>query len=510
MKRSSKWRACQLGKTAAAMSLVLLSACAVGPDFLRPAAPEVARYTAEPLAETTASAPVDGGQPQRFVAGQDIPLQWWTLFQSPALNALIEQSLKNNPTLQAAEAALRVAQENVYAQQGAFYPSVSANFSPTRQKVANIISPPLASGETLYNLHTAQLNVSYVIDVFGGNRRAVESLQAQADFQRFQLEAAYLALSSNVVAAAVQEASLRAQIAATIKLIDIQQQQLEISHKQLELGAIAEAGVVAQEAALAQSQAMLPPLRKLLAMQRDLLAALAGRYPSDMPSETFELAMLRMPQDLPLSLPSSLVAQRPDVRSAEEQLHSASAQIGAAKANMLPQLVLGAGGGSMASQMSQLFKSGTGFWGLAAGLTQPVFQGGTLLHRKRAAEAAYDQAAAQYRSTVIAAFQNVADTLQALQYDADALAAATTAERATFKSLEIARRQLELGDISYLALLAADQAYQQALLNLIQAQASRYADTAALFQALGGGWWNRATVAANGVDAGRKAVDTAQ
>jgi NodT family efflux transporter outer membrane factor (OMF) lipoprotein len=482
----------------AVLAGLLLAGCAVGPDFSRPAAPAVNGYTAQPVSAPTASAPVAGGEAQRFVNATDIPAQWWTLFHSPALNSLIEQSLKNNPNLQQAEAALRVAQETAYAQAGAYYPSVSANFSPTRQKEAlGSVSSSAASGASLFNLHTAQLNVSYTLDVFGGNRRAVESLQAQADAQRFQLEAAYLTLTSNVVAAAVQEASLRAQIVATETMVKIEQEQLDLFKRQLQLGAVAEANVIAQVATLAQTKAMLPPLQKQLAQQRDLLAALAGRFPSDAPSEQFDLASLQLPQELPLTLPSKLVEQRPDVRAAEEQLHSASAQIGVAKANMLPQFTLSASGGSMATQVSQLFKSGNGFWSLAGGITQPLFEGGALLHKKRAAEAAYDEAAAQYRATVIAAFQNVADTLQALQFDADALQAAAEAERSASDSLAIARRQVELGDIGYVSLLAAEQAYQQAALNLVQAQANRYADTAALFQALGGGWWNRSDAAAD-------------
>lgn len=473
--------------------LGLLAGCAIGPDFTRPAAPAVNRYTPELPAMQTASAPVEAGSEQRFVDDAAIPEQWWTLFHSEALNSLIEQALKNNPTLQQSVAALRVAQETTYAQIGSYYPTVTASFTPTRQKEAlGSVASSAASGAALFNLHTAQLSIGYSLDLFGGNRRAVESLQAQTDAQRFLVEAASLSLATNVVAAAVQEASLRAQIAATEKMIQIEQEQLELFRRQLALGAIPQANIIAQTATLAQTQAQLSPLQKQLAQQRDLIAALSGRFPSEAPDETFELSMLQLPQDLPLSVPSRLVQQRPDVRAAEEQLHSASAQIGVAKANMLPQLTLTASGGSMATQIDQLFKAGNGFWSLAGGITQPLFEGGTLLHRKRAAEAAYDEAAAQYRSTVIGAFQNVADTLQALRYDAQALQAAAVAERAAADSLAIAHRQVELGDIGYVALLVTEQAYQQALVALVQAQANRFTDTAALFQALGGGWWKRA------------------
>ena len=476
-----------------AIGLAALSGCAVGPDFERPPAPDVTGYTSAPLAQQTASSDVKGGETQRFLQALDIPGQWWRLLHSEALDTLIEEALKNNPTLPAAEAALRQAWENVYAQQGAFFPTVAASFSPSRNKTATgALSPASSSGSPFYSLYTGQVTVSYMPDVFGGTRREVESLAATAEFQRFQLEAAYLTLTSNVVAAAVQEASLRGQIAATEEIIKIQTGSLEILRKQLELGQVAGADVAAVEATLAQAQATLPPLQKQLAVQRDLLTALIGRLPSQEPAEKFELASLQLPQDLPVSLPSKLVDQRPDVRSAEAQLHAASASIGVAIAAQLPQFTLTANAGTASNLISQFITTpGTAFWSVAGNVAQTVFDAGTLLHKKRAADAAFDQAAAMYRSTVIAAFQNVADTLHALQSDAETLKAAYAAERAAFKSLEIARRQLQLGAIGYLGLLTAENTYNTALLALVQAQAARYADTAALFQALGGGWWNR-------------------
>ncbi len=470
----------------------LVAGCTVGPDFHRPGAPAVGGYTSQSLPSQTVSANVQGGEAQRFIRDMDIPGQWWVLFHSAALNSLIDSALKTNPNLQAADAALRVAMENVYAQVGLFYPSVQANVSPSRQKnPVGTISPTLSSGVPVYNLYTAQVNVSYVPDVFGGNRRQVESLNAQTESQRFQLEATYLTLTSNLVVAAVQEASLRAQIAATERVVSIETEQLEIFRRQHALGAIAMADVIAQEAALAQTLATLPSLKKQLAQQRNLLSALSGRFPSEEPLETFELSTLQLPQELPVTLPSKLVDQRPDVRSAEEQLHAASAQIGVAAANMLPQITLSGAYGGTATQIGHLFDSSNIFWSMAGSVTQTLFAGGTLLHRKRAAVAAFDQAAAQYRSVVITAFQNVADALRALQFDAEAVNAQVVAEHAAAESLDIARRALQLGSISYLAMLNAEQAYQQAVINLAQARANRYADTAALFQALGGGWWNR-------------------
>ncbi|MBF0517079.1 MAG: efflux transporter outer membrane subunit [Nitrospirae bacterium] len=478
-------------KRAIVILCIVLMGCTVGPDFQRPEPPAAGGYTRQPLPVQTSSAALDGGQAQRFIKDMDIPGQWWELFHCKPLNDLIAEALRANPDMQSAKAALAGAWENVYAQQGAFYPTIDANFNPTRQAISNQVTSPLSSGDNYYSLHTAQVTVAYTMDFFGGTRRQVESLEAQANAQRFQLEAAYLTLTSNVVTAAITEAALRGQIEATKKIIGAQSKSLDLMRQQFELGQIAEADIAASEAALAQTQATLPPLEKQLAQQRDLLARLAGRLPSEALEEKFELSSLQLPQELPVSLPSKLVAQRPDVRYAEEQLHTASANIGVNIANRLPNIALSANFGSMATLGSLLFSTGTSFWALAANLTQPIFQGGTLLHRQKAAEAAYDQAAAQYRGVVLSAFQNVADTLYAIQSDADALKAASRAERAAAKTLSIVEQRLELGDISYLELLNAQQTYQQANITLVQALANRYCDTAALFQALGGGWWHR-------------------
>ena len=475
--------------------LVLLAACVVGPDYMPPAAPEVSGYTPEPLPTQTASAHDRVGAAQRFVSEMDIPGQWWTLFHSEGLSRLVERALKTNPTLDAAQAALRQAWETVYAQQGSFWPQVSAGLSASRNLTAvGTVSPASASGNPYYSLITPQLNVSFVPDVFGANVRSVESLEALAESQRYQLEATYLTLTSNVVTAAVQEASLRGQIAATEETITIEANLLGILQRQLALGQVAGSDVAAQAAALAQAQQALPPLQNQLAQQRNLLANLTGQLPSQPPAETFDMAAFTLPIDLPVSLPVNVVAQRPDVQAAEANLHASSAQVGVAVAARLPQITLTAQIGNQASALSNLFTPGTNFWTFAGGLTQPIFQGGTLLHKQRAAEAAFDQAKAQYRSTVLTAMQNIADALRALQSDANALQAAVASERAAARSLAIVRRQLALGQVAYLALLNAEQTYQQARLTLVQAEANRLTDTAALFQALGGGWWNRADV----------------
>lgn len=482
-----------ISRLAALGAALFLASCAVGPNFFAPSAPDVSGYAPGKPADKTASADVAGGEAQRFVAGKDIPGQWWSLFHSAPLNELIEEALKSSPTLEAAQASLRQAQENVAAQKGVFLPSINGNFSITREKTSGAtFGNPHSS--SLFTLTTGSLSMSYVLDVFGGERRQLESVEAQADFQRYQLEAAYLTLTSNVVAAAIQEASLRAQIAATQEIIAAETQQLDVLQRQFNLGGTSRAAVLAQQATLSATQATLPNLEKQLAQQRVLLTALAGRFPSQEVSQTFDLAALQLPQDLPVSLPSKLVEQRPDIQASQAQLHQASAQVGVAVANMLPQITLSASYGNTVTDIGKLL-DGPGIWSLGAGLVQPIFKGGQLLHQKRAAEAAYQAAAAQYRGTVITAFQNVADALRALQSDAAALAAQLAAERSAADNLAISRSQYRDGAINYSTLLNAETTYQQAHINRVVAQATRFSDTAALFQALGGGWWNRTDLA---------------
>jgi NodT family efflux transporter outer membrane factor (OMF) lipoprotein len=487
-------RTARLALVIPASAVLLLAGCVVGPNFQKPAPPADGGYTPAPLPTTSNTPNVGGGEAQTFVDGRDIPGEWWALFHSQPLNEVIERSLKANPDIKAAQAALVVARENVLAQRGAYYPSVSGSFSASQAKTSSQISPTPNSGALTFGLYTPQVSVSFVPDVFGLNRRTVESLKAQEQQTRFALAATHITLSSNVAAAAFQEASLRGQIDATRELTGINTNMLQILRNQLQAGYATELDVAGQELQLAQIAATLPPLLKQLAQQRDLLAVLSGGFPNQDLAEKFELANLQLPQELPVSLPSQLVEQRPDVRQAEENLHSASALIGVAVANRLPSFALTADLGSMALALGGIFAGGTGFWDAGASVTQPIFQGGTLLHRERAARAAYTQAAEQYRSTVLTAFQNVADTLNALQQDADGLKAAAAARDASRVTLDLAMQQFQSGYVNNLALLSAEQAYQQALLALVQAQASRYSDTAALFQALGGGWWNRADI----------------
>ena len=469
-----------------------IAGCAVGPDYRRPAAPAVASYTAEALPAGTGAAPGIGGAAQRFVPGGEIPARWWELYRSQALDRWIREALANSPTLGAAEATLRRAQELRRSRFGDLLPSLDGSVNASRQKpsgasfgAANLQINPF----TLYN---ASVNVSYTLDLFGKTRRELEALQAQVDFQGFQIEGARLTLTSNIVTAAFQEASLRGQLLATRDILATQEELLAMVEKQFELGGIARTDVLAQQAVLAQSRASLPPLEKRLAQTRHLLAVLAGRFPgntADLPE--FDLKDFQLPEELPVSLPSSLVRQRPDVRSAEELLHAASAAIGVATANLYPHITLSGQYGTTAMQVGDLFRPGSAIWGVGAGLLQPIFHGGALEASRRAEVAGFDQAAAQYRETVLQAFRDVADVLRALEYDAMALKAQSDAETAAYATLEIARKQVRYGATSYLSLLNAQRQYHLARILLVQAQAVRFADTAALFQALGGGWWNR-------------------
>jgi NodT family efflux transporter outer membrane factor (OMF) lipoprotein len=475
------------------VGLLLLSACAVGPDFKVPAAPLNAGYTPEAHPAATPSSGVAGGESQRFETGRDIPGEWWTVFHSKEIDGLIDQALRANPSLQAAQAALWQAKESLYAQRGKLLPSISANGSGTREQFS-----PAEFGETgapfIFNLFQATVNVSYTPDVFGGQRRQVEAQAALADYQRFELEATYLTLTSNVVTAAIAEASLRGQIAATLDIIKVESDQLTVVRQQFDVGAATRTDVLTQESEVATTQATLPPLQKQLEEERHMLLALIGRFPNQGISDRMTLASLRLPTHLPLSLPSQFVEQRPDVRAAEAQLHQASAQIGVAIANRLPQFTLTGDYGAAGSKVATLFSPSTTVWSIAASGTQSIFDGFTLLHQERAAKAAYDEAEAQYRNTALQAFQNVADALRALQLDAATLKADYTALQAASATLDLARGQYRLGAIAYLTLLNSQRSYAQARLAVVQAQAARFADTAALFQALGGGWWNRVDV----------------
>jgi NodT family efflux transporter outer membrane factor (OMF) lipoprotein len=469
---------------------IAAAGCAVGPDYRSPPAPDVQTYTEKPTPEETVSAPGVGGGAQRLVDGGDIPAQWWSLFHSEALDQLIRRALADSPTLAAAEAALRQARENLRARTGTVaYPILDGSLSAARQKSSgSSIGLPDEFGST-FSLFNASVSVSYVLDVFGGGRRELEALQAQVDTQRYLLEGAHLTLAANIVTAAIREASLRAQMRANEEIAAAETKQLEMVERQSVLGGAAHSDVLAQQAQLAQTRAVLPVLEKELAQNRNLLAALSGRFPGDADLPEFRLEDFQLPRELPVSLPSSLVRRRPDIRASEELLHAASANVGVATANLYPQISLSANLGSSSLQIEDLFSPGTSLWGVGAGLLQPIFRGGELMAKRRAAIAAYDQALALYRETVLQAFQNVADVLQALEADARTLRAQADAEATARDSLGLTEKQFHYGAASYLTLLNAQRQHQRALIILVQAQTARFADTAALFQALGGGWW---------------------
>jgi NodT family efflux transporter outer membrane factor (OMF) lipoprotein len=494
----------------------MLVGCAAGPRWHAPGPATNAGYAPAPLAASTAPASVHGGETQHLIAGRDIPFEWWELFRSPPLNALIEKAFKANPTVAGAQAALAQAQELVYAQRGFFYPSVAATYQAERHKVSGNTNSSETIGvqgngvnklpaipevpasvnsvprnlPSYYTFYTAELTVGFVPDVFGANRRQVESLAAQADAQRFALEATYITLASNVAAAAIQEASARAQIRATQQIIEADRRAVKILRDQFKLGFAMRIDVAAQEAQLARDETTLPPLQKLLEQTRDLLRALAGDSPNA-EDTMFELESLQLPPELPVSLPGKIIEQRPDVRAAEAQLHGANANVGAALAAMLPQFTITGAYGGNATQTTQMFDAGGPFWNIYGTVSQPLFQGFTLVHQKRAANAALLQAAAQYRGTVLAAYQNIADALHVSLSDADTLAADVDAENSAKVTYDLTRRQMDVGYVTYLTLLGAENAYRQTLLTRVQAQAARYGDTVGLFQALGGGWWNR-------------------
>lgn len=478
---------------------IAMAGCMLGPDFKAPAAPQVKRFTTSPLPAktTTAHSPKTSGKAQHFLNGRNVPKDWWTLFHSKPLNDLVCAGLANNPNLQAAEAALRQAKATWTAQLGTLLlPTVDSQFNGQRQQVSGLsigAGQGSAARTNIFTLYSASVSVSYVLDIWGGNRRALEGYSAQVDYQQFLLEAAKLTLTANIVTTAINIASLEAQMAATKNILRAQETQLAIVKKQLKLGGISGVDVATQETQVAQTRATLPPLQQTLATSRNALAALVGRVPSELHLPKFNLNNITLPTQLPMTLPSALVRQRPDIRAQEALLHTASAQIGVATANLLPQVTLSGNDGWDGSKLGHLFTPNNIIWNYGTAILQPIFHGGALLAERRAAIAGFDQAAALYRQTVLQAFQNVADTLEAVKNDAETLRAQTQAEIAARNTLSMTEKQYQLGGVSYLSLLNAQRQYQQSCINRIQAQAARLADTAALYQALGGGWWNPET-----------------
>ncbi|MGP9812857.1 efflux transporter outer membrane subunit [Rhodopseudomonas sp. NSM] len=482
--------AAPLGPIWAVAGSLLLAGCMVGPDFEPPLPPDASGYTPQARLRPAMASEIAGGTPQSFVEARDVGGQWWREFGSPQINAFVEEAVHNHPNVRAAQYALRAARETALQTRGALAPQIDGTGSATRQQV------PAASGGTtgppsIYNLYYATVNVSYTLDVFGGLRRQVESAEALAQYRRFEMEATYLALTANVVTSAISDASLRAQIAASQEIIKAQTDQLQRVQRQFEVGANSQAEVLAQRATLAQTQATLPPLQKQLAQGRNQLMAYLGRLPHQDRGESVHLSSLRLPRKLPVTLPAYLVRQRPDIRQAEATLHQAAALVGVDTANLLPQFTITPLVGTDALTVGQLFTPQSLAFTLAANMGQKLVDGGQAYRTKEASVAAFEQNYALYQGTIITAFQNVADALRAVQFDAATLRAQALAEKAALDSLKMSQEQFKSGAISYAIIITAQQTYQNALIARIQAQAMRYYDTVALFQALGGGWWNR-------------------
>jgi NodT family efflux transporter outer membrane factor (OMF) lipoprotein len=470
-----------------------LAGCAVGPNFHSPPPPATTQYTRGQQPAATTDSPVPGGAAQTLVTDRDIPADWYSLFQSQPLDELVRRALHDSPTVEAAKAALRSAEATYIAERGALLlPQADGQFDVTRQRSSNAaFGVPSSAPVRPFTLYNAAVNVSYRLDIFGASRRQVEEFRAQADFQRWELEAANLTLTGNVVTTAFDVASLRDQLTAVNDVVAAEAEQYRVVQRQFDVGGASKSDVLSQRAQLAQAQTVVPGLEKALAQAQHRLAVFAGRTPDDASVPDFVLDGFTLPTELPVSVPAKLVRQRPDVQAAEAQLHQATAAVGLATANLLPQLNLTGSIGTESLTSGGLFGAGNGTWSVGASLLQPLFHGGELRYKRRAAVADLERADAQYRQTVLAALQEVADTLRALEADARSLQAQVEAERAASDSLEIAKKQFQVGGISYVTVLNAERLFLQARQGRVQAQAARYSDSAALFQALGGGWWNR-------------------
>ena len=480
--------------------LALLSGCAVGPDFVRPAPPTTDRYTPGP---PPAATPVADGLAQQFTSGAALPSDWWRWFGSPALDAVVWQAITNNPTLQAAEASLRQSQDNLRAGYGVFYPQMEADVSGTRQRTASAQSAqsgPQSSGH-LFNLVTASGTINYALDVFGASRRTVESLRAQADYQRYKTQAACLTLTANVVNTCIARAAYAAEIRATEQLIALETGQIQLAEVQVRAGTVAYSEVLSLRSLVAANQALLAPLRQKVSQTEHLLATLEGVNPSQVVLPDIDLAELSLPANLPVSLPSALVHQRPDILAAEAQMHAASAKIGVATAAMFPSFNISGTYGTAGSSFGNLsaLAAATGqFWSIGPSATMPVFQGTSLWFGRKAALDVYQQSQAGYRATVLGAFAQVADALTALDHDAAALQAQVDVRSADSEALDLLQANYHAGLVAYSDVLASDVQFHQATLAYLAVVGQRHQDTVALFVALGGGWWNAPKPAGHG------------
>lgn len=468
--------------------LSLAAGCAVGPNFHRPAAPPVAQYTHGTQPTETFS--VDGTA-QRFQLGKVVTADWWRLFQSASLDNVVSEAIANNPGLDAAEANLKASQNNLRSGYGIFFPAVDANVGAARERFSSTTLGQQTSG-SIFNLFTLSTSVSYALDVFGGQRRLVEALRAQMDVAHANNQAAFLALTGNIVNTIIARAAYHAEVEATRQLIDLQKDQVRLAEIQSQAGTVPYSTVLTLRSQLASNEATIPQLQQKSTQSAHLLAALTGHVPAQWKAPDVTLQELILPGDLPVSLPSDLVRQRPDILAAEATAHAASANIGVATAAMLPSVTLSGAAGAASNSTSMLFPANGKAWNLGADVTTPLFQGGSLWFKRKAAINDYQQAMALYRQTVLTAFEQVADALRALDHDAQALVAQHEALADAEQALHLIQANYQAGLATYLEVLVADAQYHQAKIADIQAIAVRYQDTVALFAALGGGWWNAA------------------
>lgn len=471
----------------ALLPFALLAGCAVGPDFKPLAAPGNGEtIAANPLPAATMSADVPGGEAQQFLANTPIAARWWEQYQSPALNALVNEALRASPSIASAQAALRAAQANARAQYSTLFPDADASFSATRQKIDPGSFGNPGGGPVIYNLYNASVGVSYGLDLWGGTRRGVEASRANAEARAYELTAAYQTLIGNVVTGAVNIAEATYLLEGQKILVKDESDRLAIARRQYEIGAISRADVAVIESALATNLAGLYGYENQLLRARTQMAVYLGRTPSEATASDIVLLDLKLPTAIPVSLPSEIVRQRPDLRAAEAGLHAAAANVGVATANQFPQISLSANLGTQATTLNDLFKGNV--WSIGGQITQPLFRAGELSALRRAAIADYDKAEADYRLTVLTAFKNVADSLQALQSNAAALGAYDQVARASAISYNAAAKQHELGAGTLTETVRLHAAYTIAKVGYATTVATRLRDTAALYLALGGTW----------------------
>lgn len=472
-------------KTAKLVALLsfALAGCAAGPDFKRPDGPHEERYTAEPLQVESDKAGAAGAQ--HVVAGAELGRAWWQLFQSPVVDEVVQRSLAGNRTLAAAAATLEQAQELAAAQAGTLAPQIGLNASSGRDKYGEAFLGTFAPPPP-FNFFAVGPTVSYTLDYTGGAARSVEQQYALAEYQRQQLGAAHLAVSGNAVMQLLRIAAAQAQIATVQAVLEQDRENLKLVKEAFEAGSVSRLDIVSAESQLASDTTRLSPLRQELSVAQHALAVLLGEPPGSAKLPAIELAQLTLPAEIPLSLPSELAHRRPDILAAEAQLHAATAAVGVATANLYPHITLTANAAVQAAVPSRLFDGSAGAFGIVGSIVAPLFDGGTLRAQKRAAVDAMRASAANYEQTVLTAFGQVADSLQALDHDAEQLEAQAHAQDAARETVDLTRRSYQEGNVGVLQVLDAERLYQQARLGYVRAQSQRYIDTVQLFLALGG------------------------